>query len=342
MKKADKGREEITDTERKELERLTEDKEFNQRLSKLEKEYQEIKIPDELKGRVIQAMQEARNDAKAEPDASDKKMEEDPRMNRIRRKQKDKKTAVHYLLRTTQTAAAALLVITVLANTNAQTAYAMGKIPVIGAITKVVTFRTYEKQNENSEAKVEVPQIEAAKDSGISNAADQVNKSVEEYTNQVIAQFEEDVKRDGEEAHLGVYTEYKVLADNNRFFTLKIETDEIMASGYQTVKIYNIDKKSDKILQLKDMFPEGTDYVTLLSNAAKEVMQKNMQEDEDKVYFLNDEMGADFDKIKEDQNFYIDDAGRMVLVFDEYEVAPGFMGIVEITIPETIYHADGL
>lgn len=218
----------------------------------------------------------------------------------------------------------------------------MGKIPVIGAITKVVTFRTYEKQNENSEAKVEVPQIEAAKDSGISNAADQVNKSVEEYTNQVIAQFEEDVKRDGEEAHLGVYMEYKVLADNNRFFTLKIETDEIMASGYQTVKIYNIDKKSDKILQLKDMFPEGTDYVTLLSNAAKEVMQKNMQEDEDKVYFLNDEMGADFDKIKEDQNFYIDDAGRMVLVFDEYEVAPGFMGIVEITIPETIYHADGL
>ena len=158
MKKADKGREEITDTERKELELLTEDKEFNQRLSKLEKEYQEIKIPDELKGRVIQAMQEARNDAKAEPDASDKKMEEDPRMNRIRRNQKDKKTAVHYLLRTTQTAAAALLVITVLANTNAQTAYAMGKIPVIGAITKVVTFRTYEKQNENSEAKVEVPQ----------------------------------------------------------------------------------------------------------------------------------------------------------------------------------------
>ena len=59
-------------------------------MSKLEKEYQEIKIPDELKGRVIQAMQEARNDAKAEPDASDKKMEEDPRMNRIRRKQKDK------------------------------------------------------------------------------------------------------------------------------------------------------------------------------------------------------------------------------------------------------------
>ena len=38
MKKADKGREEITDTERKELELLTEDKEFNQRLSKLEKE----------------------------------------------------------------------------------------------------------------------------------------------------------------------------------------------------------------------------------------------------------------------------------------------------------------
>lgn len=47
-----------------------------------------------------------------------------------------------------------------------------------------------------------------------------------------------------------------------------------------------------------------------------------MQEDEDKVYFLNDEMGADFDKIKEDQNFYIDDAGRMVLVLMSMKLLP--------------------
>ena len=343
MKKTVKGQEEINDTEIQELKLLMEDKELKRKMENLEDEYKNIKIPEELKGRVLQAMQEAKESGEPETAAADKESTAAVTgLNRKERRKSGKKTAVHYLLTTTQTAAAALLVITVLANTNAQTAYAMGKLPVIGAITKVVTFRTYEKQNENSEAKVEVPRIEADKDSGISGAAEQVNKSVEEYTNQIIARFEEEVKSDGEAAHLGVYTDYKVLSDNERFFTLEIETDEIMASGYQTVKIYNIDKKTDKILQLKDMFPADTDYVTLLSNAAKEVMHKNMQEDESKVYFLDDEMGSDFDKIKEDQNFYIDDTGRMVLVFDEYEVAPGYMGIVEIPVPKTIYHADGL
>lgn len=244
------------------------------------------------------------------------------------------------MIRTAQTAAAALLLITVLANTSARTAYAMSQIPVLGAITKVVTFRTYEKQEGKSEAKIEIPRIGADEASGISQAADQVNKSVEEYTNQVIARFEEELKADGREVHRGLYSGYQVLTDNSRFFTLKIETDVIMASGYQTVKLYNIDKKTDQILELKDMFPEGTDYVTLLSEAAKEEMRKNMKEDEGKVYFLDEEVGYNFETIKEDQNFYINESGRMVLVFDEYEVAPGYMGIVELEMPKSIYQAE--
>ncbi len=35
---------------------------------------------------------------------------------------------------------------------------------------------------------------------------------------------------------------------------------------------------------------------------------------------------------KADQNFYITQQGKLVIVFDEYEVAPGFMGIVEFEI----------
>ena len=288
-------------------------------------------------------MQEGRDTLNAEQKKEADRVEEEKDVSKqVQDNGKRKKTASHYFLRTAQTAAAALLVVTVLANTSAETAYAMSRIPVLGAITKVVTFRTYEQQNENSEAKVEVPKIEAGEGSGITGAAEQVNKSVEDYTNQIIAQFEEDVQRDGEEAHIGLYTEYKVLADNNRFFTLKIQTDEVMASGYQSAIIYNIDKKTDKILELKDMFPAGTDYVTLLSDAARDVMRKNMQEDENKTYFLDDGMGSDFEKIEENQTFYINDAGHMVLVFNEYDVAPGYMGLVEIELPDSVFHADGL
>lgn len=345
MNKTEKNQREITENEKQELESLMADPQLNKRMEQMEHEYKEIKVPTELKGRVFQAMQEGRDALDAEQvKETDRVTEKKEVTKQVQddRKPARKKTASHYFLRTAQTAAAALLVVTVLANTSAETAYAMSRIPVLGAITKVVTFRTYEQQNENSEAKVEVPKIEAGENSGIAGAAEQINKSVEDYTNQIIGRFEEDVKRDGEEAHIGLYTEYKVLADNNRFFTLKIQTDEIMASGYQSAIIYNVDKKTDKILELKDMFPAGTDYVTLLSDAVKDVMRKNMQEDENKSYFLDDGMDSDFNKIKEDQNFYINDAGRMVLVFNEYDVAPGYMGLIEIELPDSVFHADGL
>ena len=39
--------------------------------------------------------------------------------------------------------------ITALANSSSEICYAMQNIPVIGAITKVVTFRTYEDKNSN-------------------------------------------------------------------------------------------------------------------------------------------------------------------------------------------------
>lgn len=345
MKKTGKNQREITENENQELESLMVDPQLNYRMERMGQEYKEIKVPTELKGRVLQAMQEGKDALNAEQEKETDRVTEKKEVSKQVQdngKQGRKRTASHYLLRTAQTAVAALMVVTVLANTSAETAYAMSRIPVLGAITKVVTFRTYEQQNENSEAKVEVPKIEAGEGSGITGAAEQVNKSVEDYTNQIIARFEEDVKRDGEEAHIGLYTEYKVLADNNRFFTLKIQTDEVMASGYQSALIYNIDKKTDKILELKDMFPAGTDYVTLLSDAAKKVMQKNMQEDENKSYFLDDGMGSDFEKINENQTFYINDAGRMVLVFNEYDVAPGYMGLVEIELPDSVFHADGL
>ena len=37
---------------------------------------------------------------------------------------------------------------------------------------------------------------------------------------------------------------------------------------------------------------------------------------------------------------YIDEAGQLVIVFDEYEVAPGYMGVPEFIIPTDLL--DGL
>ena len=50
-------------------------------------------------------------------------------------------------------------------------------------------------------------------------------------------------------------------------------------------------------------------------------------------YFIDQDNGLDFTSIRPDQSFYINADGALVLVFDKYEAAPGYMGVVEFTIP---------
>ena len=37
------------------------------------------------------------------------------------------------------------------------------------------------------------------------------------------------------------------------------------------------------------------------------------------------------------QNFYINSNGKVVIVFEKYEIAPGYMGIQEFEIDEQIF-----
>ena len=62
------------------------------------------------------------------------------------------------------TAAAALLTLVVLVNSSSTVAYAMEKVPVLGAITRVFTFVTYEDDRGNTSAHVDVPQVEGGSD----------------------------------------------------------------------------------------------------------------------------------------------------------------------------------
>jgi hypothetical protein len=45
----------------------------------------------------------------------------------------------------------------------------------------------------------------------------------------------------------------------------------------------------------------------------------------------------DFQQVKEDQNFRFDEEGNLVVCFDEYEVAPGSMGLVEFTVERSVF-----
>ncbi|PKG21891.1 RsiV family protein [Niallia nealsonii] len=74
---------------------------------------------------------------------------------------------------------------------------------------------------------------------------------------------------------------------------------------------------------------------TLYKKFAKEMT--NRMKDEQSSYFLkNNEEPNGFDKISKSQNFYINKKHQLVISFGEYEVTPGYMGVVELVIPTEV------
>ena len=283
-------------------------------LNDLKEEYKEIPIPDNLKKGVEESIMKGKKDNM-------------------------KKSTFRFTKVGTMTAAAALIGIVILANSNPSIAYAMKKIPIIGAITDVVTFRTYQDKTKDFEANIKVPKIETDdKDKNIKKAAEEVNKSVEEYTDMLIEQYNADMKASEGEGHYAVDTSYQVITNNDKIFTLRIDTVVAMGGSNSFSKFYHIDKESGNVITLKDLFKDDTDYITVISDNIKKQMKEQMEADELITYFLEDEENSEwnFKEIKGDQNFYFNKSGEIVIVFDKYEVAPGFMGIVEFKIPQEV------
>lgn len=288
----------------------------DKKLDRMKKEYNRYEVPEELKQKMEESIERAKRG-------------------------KNRNVVWIWARRSGAVVAAAMLSLFVLTNTSSVAAQVLEKIPVIGAFTKVITFRTYTDQSDNFEAKVEIPQIIEDKESNeeLTESQTTVNKSVKEYTDELIARYEGDMKEYGEEGHEAMDSSYEVIADNDRLFTLRVDTVISVGSSDAFSKFYHIDKAVDKIITLKDLFAEDSNYVTVISEEIIKQMKEQMAEDESKTYFIDDEMGDEFNfkAIKEDQNFYVKDS-KLVIAFDKYEVTPGYMGQPEFTIsPETIH-----
>ncbi len=269
-------------------------------------------------------------------------------------------------------AAAAAFMLVIVPNTSAEAAYAMEQIPLLGDVIRAVTIRNYQYEDENFSADIEEVRLEQHVDAGESGMGENgleenatgeagadaalpentgteetrpenvkmegsiqtINESLEEMTDRLIARFEEQVKQG--EGHSGIYAGHEVVTDTDTWFTLRIDVTEIEASGFQYQYYYHIDKTTGEIVSLGDLFKEGADYITPISENIKEQMREQMQADESKVYWVDskEEVGHQFETVKADQNFYVNHDGQIVICFDEYEVAPGYMGLVEFTVDE--------
>lgn len=230
--------------------------------------------------------------------------------------------------------AAAALVLVGLPNVNADIAYAMGNLPVLGKLFQVVTIREYNYDDGNNTANVEVPNILSDVENEENSAAiNEVNKSVEEYIAELLEDFDRDMT---EEGYTGLDVSYETVTDTEEWFTLKITALETKASGYQFYRFYHIDKKNNKIVQLKDLFAQDPDCLKRISDEIKRQMKEQMDAGTGMYFLEGDDYTDGFSTIDEDQNFYFNADGSLVIVFNEYEVGPGYIGCPEFVIPNEI------
>ena len=279
------------------------------RVKLMKQEYEQIPVPDELSFRVRAAIARAKREKK------------EKYVMRIRKAAKTLGA----------TAAAFMLTVVALANSSQNIAQAMEQVPVLGAITKVVTFRTYEDERGNVSAHVDVPQIEGG------DEVRAVNDAIQQYTDTIIAQYEADAAIMGDEGHYDLNVSHTVVTDNERLFAIRFDETLVMNSGNESVMIYNVDKSTGSILTLADLFLPDSDYIAVLTENIKEQMQARMDADENVHYWLHDEIETmNFKELSPDVAFYVNAEGELVIVFNEGDVAPMYMGVVEFAIPAEV------
>ncbi len=288
----------------------------------------------------------------------------------IDRARMEKKRAERARRRSAWTAvAAAAVVMIALPNTNMQIAHAMENIPVLGGFFRLVTVRQYNYSDENHDAEIELAQITyedgegaaAASEVAVGAAAPEgadagsvegnekeagvaklsadgvqaVNQDMEATVEELIRQFEDTLS---EEGYHGLHISQDVVTDNTEYYTVKLSVLETEASGYEHNQFYTIDKQTGNVLTLADLFAEGSDYLSVISENIKTQMREQMAVDEGVIYFLDDEDMPEFNfqSITDQTNFYFNENGELVIAFDEYEVAPGYMGAPEFVIPQEV------
>lgn len=296
---------------------LKQNEAVEKRLLSMKEDYQKPQMSDEQFEKLYRTMKKAKMSERKE-----------------RKKQRTIKVAA--------TAAALVGAFVILPNTSATIAHAMEQIPIVGQLVEAVTIREYEYDSDRFKADIDVTEIKVenqAEDSKVQENLDrtteEINTEIKKITDDLIAQFEADLKQ--KEGYQDMVVKSEVLNTTPDYFTLKLMCYWGAGSGYQWNYYYTIDLNTGERLELKDIFVDGADYITPISENIKAQMQAQMDADEMVHYWLNDEIeDLNFKAITDDTSFYLNERGNVVIGFNEGDVAPMYMGCVEFEIPSEI------
>lgn len=287
---------------------------MDEKLKELEKQYNEVSIPKELDFVVEKALKQG--------------------------KKKRKKRAPKWLLGS----AAAAMLFTAGLNVSPAMARTLSEIPVVGSVVKVLTWTKYEVKEETFDADIKVPSIENLENKDLANTLNEKYRSEGKALYDAFVSDVDYVKGQGG-GHVGVNSGYEIKTDNDQILSIGRYTVNTVGSSSTTMHYDTIDKQDEILITLPMLFKDDNYIKTISENIIKQ-MREQAASDPDKKYWVkggglpDEEVIDGFTSIKADQQFYISDKGKLVISFDKYEVAQGYMGVVEFEIPTDVLKND--
>ena len=242
----------------------------------------------------------------------------------------------------TATLATTFALFVILLNTNESFAKAMEDVPIIGSIAEVFTVREYKEESEVELIEAKIPAI---RNTGNTDLENRINYEISSKINEVL----EEAKQRAEEYKNAVLAtggtmedfiptqiniDYEITYQDEKLISFVITKSESFASAYQEQYFYNIDIENGKELNLKDVL--GANYKEIVdAEVNKQIAERKAQDEENNLYFTPEEGG--FSGIdNEYQEFYINEDKKVTIVFQKYDIAPGYMEIQNFVIPNEI------
>lgn len=219
-------------------------------------------------------------------------------------------------------------------NTSSSFAQAVRDIPIIGHLAQLVTFRSYSMDTPDIAGEVRVPELQKMRDPMVEALINvEIRNKMERHVEEAqmrAAEYREAYLATGGDPDafrpLQIEVDYEIMSSTDQLLSFRVYAFESLASAYAENYYYTIDLAHNRVLTLADLL--GDEYVSLVNEQVRMEIER-MKESPDNTFFEG-EMG--FQSIGSDQPFYVNSAGNPVVVFNKYEIAPGYMGRLEFEI----------
>ncbi|MEA3423050.1 MAG: DUF3298 and DUF4163 domain-containing protein [Bacillota bacterium] len=210
----------------------------------------------------------------------------------------------------------------------------INEIPILKSVARIMTYRSFEINNENLNAEISIPEIKGINDPVLEAKINlEIQKKLSENLEEIEIRAEEykeayfSTGGTKENFHpIKATVDYEVKSISENYLSFVIYQYESLGSAYTQYTFYNLDIIENREVDLEDIF--GENYIDVINEKVIEGIDV-MKKDPKNIFFDGD-MG--FLTIDSNQKFYINSDENIVMIFEKYEIAPGYMGIIEFEI----------